>query len=70
MSYIIPLYDINLLDSNYVCLILTLWMSVYQHLEMWCHNITTSHGIQVDSITQNKNKINLICSQADMFLPF
>ena len=31
MSYLIPLYDLPLLDIIYVCLILTPWMSNYQH---------------------------------------
>ena len=31
MSYLIPFYNITLVDSPYVCLILTLWMSDYQH---------------------------------------
>ena len=34
MSYTIPFYDINLLASTYVCLILTLWMYDYQQTTM------------------------------------
>ena len=33
MSYLIPFYDLTLLATTYVCLILTLWMSDSQQKE-------------------------------------
>ena len=60
MSYIIPFYDITLLANPYNCIILTPWMSDYQHTPM-------VHLCFLFSGTKYSNTLHLNLTFFDLF---